>query len=73
MPSLRRSLSITFLASNGATAVNFLVTIVLARLLTPAENGIFSIAYVLVSVAHIFRRIIIGVNRGQTTVTDLRG
>lgn len=55
MPSLRRSLSITFLASNGATAVNFLVTIVLARLLTPAENGIFSIAYVLVSVAHIFR------------------
>jgi O-antigen/teichoic acid export membrane protein len=52
MPSLRKSLSITFLASNGATAVNFLVTIVLARLLTPAEIGIFSIAYVLVSVAH---------------------
>jgi O-antigen/teichoic acid export membrane protein len=55
MPSLRKSLSITFLASNGATAINFLVTIVLARLLTPAEIGIFSIAYVLVSVAHIFR------------------
>lgn len=55
MPNLRRSLGITFLASNGATVVNFLVTLVLARLLTPAEIGIFSIAYVLVSVAHIFR------------------
>lgn len=55
MPNLRKSLGITFLASNGATVINFLVTIVLARLLTPAEIGIFSIAYVLVSVAHIFR------------------
>lgn len=55
MPNLRASLSITFFASNGATVVNFLVTIVLARLLTPAEIGIFSIAYVLVSIAHIFR------------------
>lgn len=55
MPNLRKSLGITFLASNGATVINFLVTIVLARLLTPAEIGVFSIAYVLVSVAHIFR------------------
>jgi len=55
MPNLRKSLGITFLASNGATVINFLVTIVLARLLTPADIGIFSIAYVLVSVAHIFR------------------
>lgn len=55
MHNLRQSLTITFLASNGATAVNFIVSIVLARLLTPAEIGIFSIAYVLVSVAHIFR------------------
>jgi O-antigen/teichoic acid export membrane protein len=55
MTSLRRSLSITFLASNGATVVNFLVAIILARMLSPAEIGVFSIAYVLVSVAHIFR------------------
>lgn len=55
MPNLRKSLSITFLASNGAMIINFLVSMVLARLLSPAEIGVFSIAYVLVSVAHIFR------------------
>lgn len=55
MPNLRKSLSITFFASNGATVINFLVAIILARLLSPAEIGIFSIAYILVSVAHIFR------------------
>lgn len=55
MPNLKKSLSITFLASNGATVINFLVAIFLARLLSPAEIGIFSMAYVLVSIAHIFR------------------
>lgn len=55
MRNLRQSLTITFLASNGATVVNFIVAIILARLLTPAEIGVFSIAYVLVSVAHVFR------------------
>lgn len=55
MRNLRQSLTITFFASNGATVVNFIVAIILARLLTPAEIGIFSIAYVLVSVAHVFR------------------
>lgn len=55
MRNLKQSLTITFFASNGATAVNFIVSIALARLLTPEEIGIFSIAYVLVSVAHIFR------------------
>lgn len=55
MNNLRRSLSITFFATNGATIVNFVVVIILARLLTPAEIGVFSIAFVLVGVAHIFR------------------
>lgn len=55
MTHLRRSLSITFFATNGATAVNFVVAIILARLLTPSEIGVYSIAYVLVAVAHIFR------------------
>lgn len=55
MSRLRLSLVITFLSSNGATAVNFLVTIVLARLLSPAEIGIYSITAVLTAIAHIFR------------------
>lgn len=55
MVNLRSSLLITFFASNGATAVHLAVTIVLARLLSPSEVGIFSITAVLVSIAHIFR------------------
>lgn len=54
-PVLRRSLIITFLSTNGATAVHLVVTIVLARLLQPEEIGIFSITAVLVAIAQIFR------------------
>ncbi len=60
MSGLRIPIFITFLASNGATVVNFLVSIVLARLLTPEEIGIYSIAAVLVVIAHIFRDFGIG-------------
>lgn len=55
MANLRSSLLITFLFSNGATAVQLLVTIVLARLLSPDEIGIYSMTAVMVSMAHIFR------------------
>jgi len=52
---LRASLIVTFFSSNGATVVFFIVTIVLARLLSPAEIGIYSMAAVLVGIAHMFR------------------
>jgi O-antigen/teichoic acid export membrane protein len=55
MVNIRRSLFFAFLSSNSGTALNFLVTIILARLLTPGEIGIYSIAAVLVSISHIFR------------------
>lgn len=55
MANLRLSLLITFFSTNGATLVNFLVTIILARLLSPSEIGIFSISAVVISIAHIFR------------------
>lgn len=55
MANLRASLLITFLSTNGATAVQLVVTIVLARLLAPEEIGVYSITAVLVSTAHIFR------------------
>jgi O-antigen/teichoic acid export membrane protein len=55
MSRLRWSLVITFFASNGATAVHFITAILLARLLSPAEIGIFSITAVLVAIAHVFR------------------
>lgn len=55
MSKLRASLLITFFSTNGSTAVNFLVGLVLARLLSPSDIGIFSITSVLISIAHIFR------------------
>lgn len=54
MRNLRLSLFITFLSGNGATG-QFFVTIILARLLSPSEIGVFSIAAVTVSIAHVFR------------------
>ena len=55
MANLRLSLLITFFSSNGSTLIYLIVSIVLARLLSPTEIGIFSITAVLTSIAHIFR------------------
>jgi O-antigen/teichoic acid export membrane protein len=55
MASFRKSLAVNFLSSSGATAVQFIVSLIVARILSPAEIGIYSIAIVLVNVAHVFR------------------
>ena len=55
MASFRKSLALNFASSSGATAVQFLVSLVIARILSPAEIGIYSIAVVLVNIAHVFR------------------
>ena len=55
MSTFRKSLAINFMASSGATLVMFVVSLVVARILTPAEIGIYSIAIVLVNIAHVFR------------------
>lgn len=55
MPSLRRSLIITFFSQSGATAVQFVVSIILARLLSPSEIGVYSMTAVFVGIAHVFR------------------
>ncbi|AEB83125.1 oligosaccharide flippase family protein [Alicycliphilus denitrificans] len=44
-----------FLVSNLALVANFVLSIVLARLLTPQDIGIFSMSAVLMAVAHVFR------------------
>lgn len=69
MSRLRRSLIIVFFSSNGATAVNFIVSIILARLLSPDDIGIFSITVVVTNIAHIFRDF--GVTSYLKTVKDL--
>jgi O-antigen/teichoic acid export membrane protein len=55
MATLRRSLVINFFSSSGAAFLQFLVSVILARLLAPNEIGVFSMTVVIVNVAHIFR------------------
>jgi len=55
MTTLRKSVLITFLSSNGATVISFATILVLSRLLTPAEVGIFSMTAAMVAFAHTFR------------------
>lgn len=55
MSRLRRSLVINFLSSSGANLLQFIVSILLARILSPSEIGVYSIAFVFVNIAHMFR------------------
>lgn len=52
---LRKSVFITFFSTNAATAIQFGVTLILSRLLTPAEVGIFSITVVFTGIIAVFR------------------
>lgn len=55
MVSFRKSLALNFASSSGATAVQFAVSLIVARILSPSDIGIYSIAIVLVNIAHVFR------------------
>jgi O-antigen/teichoic acid export membrane protein len=55
MSKLRRSLVINFLTSSGAAILQFITSIFLARLLSPSEIGVYSMAMVFVGIAHMFR------------------
>jgi len=55
MANLRRSLIINFFSSSGATLVQFIVSVLLARMLSPSEIGVYSMTAVFVNIAHMFR------------------
>ena len=55
MNSARRSILITLLSSNATVLIQFVASILIARVLAPAEIGIYSIAAVLVGMAHLLR------------------
>ena len=55
MSSVRQKVALQFIVSSLALVVNFVLTIVLARLLSPHDIGIFSMSAVLMAVAHVFR------------------
>lgn len=55
MAALRRSLVINFFASSGTAVLQFGVSVILARILSPSEIGVYSMTIVFVNIAHIFR------------------
>jgi O-antigen/teichoic acid export membrane protein len=55
MSSTRRALAYTFSSQYLVIAIQFAATVVIARLLTPAEIGIFSVGAALVGLGHLLR------------------
>lgn len=55
MANLRRSLVVTFFSSSGAALAKFIVSVILARLMSPSEIGVYSMTVVFVNIAQIFR------------------
>jgi len=55
MSKLRRSLVINFFSSSGAVVLQFIASVIIARMLSPHEIGVFSMTVVFVNIAHIFR------------------
>lgn len=55
MLSIRKKIGLQFLVSNSETVAGFALSIILARLLTPTDIGIFSMSAILISFAHVFR------------------
>lgn len=53
--SIRKKILMNFFINNGATLVNFFLSLYIARIVLASEIGIFSIAAVLVGFAHVFR------------------
>lgn len=53
--SVRKSIGYSLLSSNAVTVLQFVSSLIIARLLTPEQIGIFSVASVLVAVAQILR------------------
>ena len=52
---MRKKIALQVVASNLNLAIHFVLTLVLARLLTPEDIGIFSMSAVLIGIAHVFR------------------
>lgn len=69
MNSIRKSLGYSLLSSNAVTGLQFFGSLIIARLLTPEQFGIFSVAAVVVAIAQILRDL--GVSAYIIQVQDL--
>ena len=52
---IRQSLLLSFFGQYIVLVINFVSTIILARILTPSDIGIFSVAIFFVALSHILR------------------
>ena len=57
---IRRSLALSFAEKYASTAIQFVASMIVARLITPEAFGIFAIAFAIVGFAHVIREM--GVN-----------
>ncbi|HHJ18555.1 MAG TPA: lipopolysaccharide biosynthesis protein [Gammaproteobacteria bacterium] len=74
MNGLRRALLISFADKYSALIINIVVTVILSRLLTPEEIGVFSVAAVFVFLATIMREFGVGdylIQAGEVTQQGL--
>ncbi len=73
MDSIRSKIGLQFIVSNGSIAAHFALSIVLARLLTPSEIGIFSITAVFVGFTQVFRDfgVVAFIKRQKTLTPEL--
>lgn len=55
MLSVRRKIALQVVVSNLSIVVNFALAVILARLLSPDDIGVFSMSAVLIAIAHTFR------------------
>ncbi len=52
MPSIRKALALSFAGKYSSLAIHTVAVMVLARLLTPAEIGVYSVGAAVVALAH---------------------
>lgn len=55
MSSVRRSIALSFLENYSTLAISFVSSVIIARILTPHDIGIFSIGVAIVGMAHMLR------------------
>jgi O-antigen/teichoic acid export membrane protein len=55
LSSIRTSLAYSFLNTNAVTALQFIASLIMARLLSPADFGVYTVAAVFIGIAQLLR------------------
>ena len=57
MTSVRAALLISFVLTNGITVLQFSSSLIISRLLSPKEIGVYSVAAAIIAIAQLFRNV----------------